>query len=463
MYSESICLTGRTGASWRRLVTVGIIGVIPAVLFMLQLAPLLGAVVMMSCFAIVAGISVEAGIATLIVLTGVDIYVQSATTAFFASQLLVLVLFIGGVWRLVRQLSRMGLLDWLVLLFWVSVSASIPLAASKAEALKAFVKISSFVMAFFVIRSVELSVSLMGLLLKTLTFICVFTSSYGLFQYATGGGVQSFENCINLHVTQAVLDQTVTRWYSTFRYSLEFATFAALTGSIIVARLIVEKKRAIWVAALAGVVGGVLVSYSRAALLALIFSVLVQLKISRTSLRTYVVVGALVGVVAIAAVCFVDTAIDRFASISDIDSVSYAGRLAKWGVGVELIRDHPFTGVGIGNVSIVMPLSYETGSATDIPNLENLFLTYAAQIGLPGACLLLTILIIGIIKARRAYWRSASPTQRSLALGIVGSLVVVLVNGLTDPVLVGGQNSVLVFLMLGLIAGLAGQESQCSG
>jgi O-antigen ligase len=445
---------------WRHLWLLGLLALIPVTLLLLQFVPVAAAVLVTAGFLAIALSRPEIGVLLLLVLVAADVYIEPREgNGFFASQLLVVLLFVSALWRLLRgpvRLSR-SRFDWALGVFLVLAGISILAADSRTAALKAFLKLCTFAMAFLVVRSLRLSQPFLRRILALITVLAVMTALYGIYEAAAGGPVQLVDRVLNLHVTESTLGDDAVRNSSTFRYSLEFAVFLILTGSVVLARFLLETRpmvRYLWGGALAIVVGGLFSSYSRAATIGFALSLAIQLKLSKVRLRTIASFAIPLVLIGWLFVPSGDILASRASSVTDVESVSYLSRLAKWNVGVELIGSHPLLGVGLGNLTPHLPLSYETGEAEEIPNLENLFLTYAAQIGLPGAMILMTLIVTALVMGVRVYRAAQDQFLRVLGLGIAGGLAAILVNGLTDPILVGGQNSVLVFLFLGLTVGL---------
>lgn len=115
------------------------------------------------------------------------------------------------------------------------------------------------------------------------------------------------------------------------------------------------------------------------------------------------------------------------------------GRMEIWSRGLYLVRDFPFTGVGMGSygplVDRLYPFFLEPPGS--IPHAHNLFLQVAVDLGLPG--LLAWLVILGGVgfAAWRA-WRAACLSTDSLAMGLgagsLASLAALAIHGQTDAV-----------------------------
>jgi hypothetical protein len=134
---------------------------------------------------------------------------------------------------------------------------------------------------------------------------------------------------------------------------------------------------------------------------------------------------------------------------SDVDSAldSIEGRIELWSRGWAIAQDFPFTGIGMGMVLEVMPLRYPTfriSPAAQIEHLHSIYANTAAEMGFPGLIALLALLIVVLI----LFWRAASRARESvwapLAVGTLGTAVVVCVQGVNDTLFAAPKAYVIV-------------------
>ena len=78
---------------------------------------------------------------------------------------------------------------------------------------------------------------------------------------------------------------------------------------------------------------------------------------------------------------------ERMLSIFTKVDTSTEMRLAFWESTIAMIQDHPFLGIGWGAFYLVYPEYdfYMQGAPILIVHAHNMYLNYAAEIGLPGA------------------------------------------------------------------------------
>jgi O-antigen ligase len=120
-------------------------------------------------------------------------------------------------------------------------------------------------------------------------------------------------------------------------------------------------------------------------------------------------------------------------SIKDNPETLFAGKFPLWRVALQMIRDYPLTGVGIGAYIVELP---NYGRMLDIPlfkkyqdSTENYFLQAGAELGLTGLCLLLW-LFYGIVRRTRRNLREAARGDggRFILIGASAGIVSIFVN-----------------------------------
>jgi O-antigen ligase len=150
---------------------------------------------------------------------------------------------------------------------------------------------------------------------------------------------------------------------------------------------------------------------------------------------------AIVGVVLIflAAVFFQGTIQSRLASAFNFKEGSNAERVKNWRQAVEIIKNYPLTGIGLGNyASYINPALGERSSVY----AHNLFLDIAAETGILNGIIFLVLILVAI-------WRNIS-AKNILGLGIASSLVYFLVHGTFDTPIWSPQVMVIFFVVLAL-------------
>lgn len=185
--------------------------------------------------------------------------------------------------------------------------------------------------------------------------------------------------------------------------------------------------------------------------------------------RWFLVLGLAVGLGVAAAIRFVG--IETLAELLlTTDALGgWAGREEVWSRAIYMIQDFPYTGIGLGTFGKVLPVMYPlflAGPDADVPHAHNLFLQVAVDLGLPGLVAFVGLLSGSLMAAWRAYSacrarKEAGP--QALALGLLISLLIMGIHGLTDSVTWGTKPAVIPWCIMGLTMALyrVSQESPC--
>jgi putative inorganic carbon (HCO3(-)) transporter len=136
---------------------------------------------------------------------------------------------------------------------------------------------------------------------------------------------------------------------------------------------------------------------------------------------------------------------------ASVDTVSF--RLELWARTVPMIRDAPFTGIGLNAFPLVQPDLYPIlrHEATGfVAHAHNVYLQTAVDLGVPGLIAFLALLAGVAGAARRGL---AGVPLSPLLLGAAGSLVAWGGHGLVDAITLGAKPVVLVGLCAGILLG----------
>ncbi len=128
-------------------------------------------------------------------------------------------------------------------------------------------------------------------------------------------------------------------------------------------------------------------------------------------------------------------------------------RLAHWQAALNMLRDHPVLGVGIGNYVPVYPAYALPGWKDPLGHAHNYYLHVAAETGMLGLCAYLLLVAASFWHSWRGI-REAGSHGQGVALGICGVLAAFAVHSIFDNLYVHGMNMHLAIL-LGLVYVLA--------
>lgn len=99
---------------------------------------------------------------------------------------------------------------------------------------------------------------------------------------------------------------------------------------------------------------------------------------------------------------------------------STANRVKIWRGAAAMIQDHPVWGVGFGAFPQLL-WKYSHGEIGGI-DAHNLYLLYAAEMGIPSLLVYLLLLALAMYYAARLYRRADDPTIQAIALGVTGGI-----------------------------------------
>jgi putative inorganic carbon (hco3(-)) transporter len=155
---------------------------------------------------------------------------------------------------------------------------------------------------------------------------------------------------------------------------------------------------------------------------------------------------------------------ERLLSVFTKMDTSSEMRLALWESTIAMILDHPLLGIGWGAYWMVYPEYdfYINDITVRIVHAHNMYLNYAAEIGIPGAVAYLWYFFGTMRLAFLPLRQASSPFLQALRLGIGLALVSVALGGLTDDVLFNIPTSMLLWLLCAMAA-VSGRDDILGG
>lgn len=149
----------------------------------------------------------------------------------------------------------------------------------------------------------------------------------------------------------------------------------------------------------------------------------------------------------------------RFARILDFTSGTNFFRLRVWQSAMNVIRDHPITGLGLDQFLYAFRGHYILPDAWQEPDLShphNIVLDFWVRLGFGGAIILLWLQVFFWNNMRRAYGKlhGNNALLFALAVGTIGSMSNLLSHGLVDNSVFVQDLSFVFMLLLGLAAQL---------
>lgn len=211
---------------------------------------------------------------------------------------------------------------------------------------------------------------------------------------------------------------------------------AGLVGTVVLgAALVLTQSRGAWIALGMAGVGMTILAFRRPVLL-----------------LTIVIGAVLVGL----SVFPLQSILDLMSAGTTLATA--AGRVEGWQRAVQMIRDFPLTGIGLGTFSKAAGILYPfflLGPDAEVYHTHNIYLQAGVDQGIPGMVayigLVTVLLVTGIHSVRRA----RETPWGGLTLGLMGSLLVFLAHGMLDMIVYGLKASALVWALLGLLVATA--------
>ena len=275
---------------------------------------------------------------------------------------------------------------------------------------------------------------------------CVLVVLYGFYQFAFGIDTSAMK-----WVDGDAFPELKKRVFSTWENPNILAGYLDVAMCFVFAFLVKmreQKRRLALGAALVLLAACLAMTYARMAFLviALIFVLYGMMRDWRALVGAAVVAGGLF---------FVDPALfDRVTSVFTRVDTSSEMRLALWESTLAMIGDHPFFGIGWGAYWMVYPEYdfYLQGADVLIVHAHNMYLNYAAEIGIVGAVAFLWFFFGTMGLAFFSKVHDSEGFRQGLMLGISLAFCSVALNGLTDDVLFNIPSSMLLWLLAALAA-----------
>lgn len=108
-------------------------------------------------------------------------------------------------------------------------------------------------------------------------------------------------------------------------------------------------------------------------------------------------------------------------------------RMTHWQAGLAMVREYPWTGVGVGNFNIRFPeFSPHPAFRISQGHAHNYYIHAAAETGLLGLAAYLLMLLLALAAAIRAARQGRSPLDRALGLGALAATTAVMVHNVVE-------------------------------
>ena len=202
------------------------------------------------------------------------------------------------------------------------------------------------------------------------------------------------------------------------------------------------------------IVVGVMFSRSRMGILVTVFSLVFLAVLAQLRLRRKIwmlgVFFFLVLVLGYGLWIGLNPVLARFESVRDPNYLQMEGRAAIWKDTLQLIRDFPLTGTGLGTFGVAYRKYQKTLVQSTVDHTHNDFLEFASDTGLVGVLLLFLPIFYLLGKMVGAFLGDSRGYRRAVILGCIGSTVGLLLHSITDFNLQIPANALIFSTILGI-------------
>ncbi|HYQ89457.1 MAG TPA: O-antigen ligase family protein [Candidatus Binatia bacterium] len=239
-------------------------------------------------------------------------------------------------------------------------------------------------------------------------------------------------------------------------HPLTYGGQAMLLGSFATAIAIRCKGRWRWGAllALGAVLPALAGTYTRSAWIGYIAAVVVILAFTRARW-----LAALGGVLTALALVLPGAYRARAFSIFDPQNPWNRERVHMWEAGLRMLRDHPWTGVGLQDLHSLYERYKSPGAIEPAGHLHSVYVHVAATMGIVGLAALV-FLAAGLLRAASRGFRDSRHSPEfgaAISLGVTAALVGFLVSGLMEWNLGDEELVDLLYVLVGIAFAMANQ------
>ncbi len=329
-----------------------------------------------------------------------------------------------------------------VFLFVLFAGASVAVAPNRLESFyNYYVCVGAYAFTYFFAGQTLRTESQLRGVLRALAFSAFCSVMYGLYQFAFG-----IETVDMKWVDGEAFPELKKRIFSTWENPNIFAGYLGEVIAMVFAFFMTEEKTSgRWK------LGGVLLilalslamTYARGACFAVMLTLAAYGAIKDWRI--------LLGCIAVGAVALLADPMlaDRLLSVFTKIDTSAEMRLAIWESSAAMILDHPMLGIGWGSFLKVYPEYdfYINDASTQIFHAHNMYLHYAAEIGIVGAAAFYWFFFGTMFTAFRSSTTEESTLVRRFELGCGLALVTVALGGFTDHVAFNIPTSMLLWMI----------------
>lgn len=154
---------------------------------------------------------------------------------------------------------------------------------------------------------------------------------------------------------------------------------------------------------------------------------------------------------------------ERFARLLTITEGTNFFRLRVWESALQILRDHPITGLGMDQFLYAYRGRYMLPDAWQEPDLShphNVILDVWVRLGILGVIVFIGVQIAFWRAAWRSYRRALDPLGRALSIGIMASMINLLSHGVVDNSIFVNDLIYVLVILLGSVSALNSESNR---
>jgi len=344
--------------------------------------------------------------------------------------------------RLPASLSSLTALDKSVVAFVALAVLSLAVSSNLGVSIRELrVIVIEPALLYFLLRVARLDERQLVRLTHALLLAGVAVALYGLYQYFVSGDV--------------IVAEGVRRIRGVYASPNNLSLLLGRLIPLAVAGLLLSKGHRRWAhaLALAPLLLVLFLTYSRGGWLLSLPAGLLAIGLLRGRRSTLWAAGAIL-LCLLLLLPFVGT--ERFVSLFNAQEGTTFYRLSLWRATVDMIRDHPLTGVGLDNFLYQYPnyMLREAWQEPDLSHPHNIILDFWTRLGLGGVFVLLALVWAFMRRALPLYHRLPDGERRAIILGWIASMASMWAHGLIDNSYFLVDLAFVFFLGLGTVQAL---------
>jgi len=150
-------------------------------------------------------------------------------------------------------------------------------------------------------------------------------------------------------------------------------------------------------------------------------------------------------------------------SVENPVGIAIALRLDIYSRALAMIRDLPYTGIGLNNFPVIQTNFYPGFLLGPEPHAHNLYLHTALDFGLVGLFALLWLVFAWAFSVRRNYLASSNWDYQVLLVGLAAGVLSYFAHGLVDGLMLGAKPLVALWMMLAMGAAVPVEHALVRG